>query len=337
MVLLAWHVDSLFSWKLGILAPSRGGQRASTRARCLDMNQPSGPSLSTCAPADPAPSTEIAFLTRYLVQATLPHRQPKGRPPEWHRKNGKYTLSVRPGFATDRRTRVRRQLPYPSGTIPRLLMFWITTEAVRTKERRLSLGASLSEFMRELGLNPRNGGRGTSRSDARRLYDQMERLFRATISFEYSDWAAHKWCDMQVAGEGEFWWNPVRPDEPVLWDSWVLLGERFFDAIVGSPVPVDLAALRQLKGSSLALDLYAWATYKTDQACKRRSGTRVSWRQLHAQLGADYSNPKDFKRRAKCALSKVRSVYPGLRLGDVPGGLVVYPGKRAVRALRSRR
>lgn len=274
--------------------------------------------------------TDKAFLTRYLVQATLPHRQPTGNPPEWHRTNGKYTLSVRPGFSTDRKTGERRQLPYPSGTIPRLLMFWITTEALRTGERKLSLGASLSDFMRELGLNPRNGGKGTKRSDARRLYDQMERLFRATISFEYDDGNAHRWVDMQVAGEGEFWWNPIRPDEPVMWDSWVLLGERFFNAIIDAPVPVDVAALRELKGSPLALDLYAWSTYKTYQAIRRKRPMRVSWHQLRAQIGTDYQTTKDFKRYAKIALSKVRDVYPGLRLDDVSGGLVVRPGRTAI-------
>ena len=33
---------------------------------------------------------------------------------------------------------------YPYGTIPRLLLFWMTTEATRTKSRRLELGNSLA-------------------------------------------------------------------------------------------------------------------------------------------------------------------------------------------------
>ena len=54
------------------------------------------------------------------------------------------------------------------------------------KNRRLQLGDSLSSFMAKLGLNPSNGGTGAKHSDARRLRDQMERLFRGTISFGYS-------------------------------------------------------------------------------------------------------------------------------------------------------
>ena len=140
----------------------------------------------------------------------------------------------------------------------------MTTEAVRTGSRRLELGSTLASFMRELGLDP---GRGGKRSDAYRLREQMQRLFRSTISFEQTQQdgskAGKKWLDMQIAPQGELWWDPVSPEQPALWGSWVELGEAFHEAIIASPVPVDLRALQALKNSPLALDLYAWATYKT--------------------------------------------------------------------------
>jgi hypothetical protein len=49
--------------------------------------------------------------------------------------------------------------------------------------RRLELGSTLASFMRELDLDP---GRGGVRSDAHRLREQIQRLFRSTISFEQS-------------------------------------------------------------------------------------------------------------------------------------------------------
>ncbi len=46
-------------------------------------------------------------------------------------------------------------LPY--GMVPRLLIAWVTTEAVRIRERELVLGESLSGFMSELdGLLPKS-------------------------------------------------------------------------------------------------------------------------------------------------------------------------------------
>ncbi len=50
---------------------------------------------------------------------------------------------------------LKRGLPY--GTYPRLLLAWLNTEAVRTKERTIILGHSLSEFMRQLDLIPEPG------------------------------------------------------------------------------------------------------------------------------------------------------------------------------------
>src|SRR5690349_17189436 len=97
---------------------------------------------------------------------TLPHSDP-GKVEAWSRTNGNLTLTIRPGWDYKR----RRSYGYPYGIIPRLLLFWITTEAVRTGNRRLYLGNSLAAFMRELGLNPATGG--GPRSDAQRLRDQM--------------------------------------------------------------------------------------------------------------------------------------------------------------------
>lgn len=72
----------------------------------------------------------------------------------WSRKNGSLTLTLEP--YTDRKT---LQHLYPFGSIPRLLLFWIVTEATQKKSRHIQLGNSLDAFMREIGLKPRTGGR----------------------------------------------------------------------------------------------------------------------------------------------------------------------------------
>jgi hypothetical protein len=138
---------------------------------------------------------DLTFSARELVQATLPHQTPRGNPPEWYRINGNYTLSIRPGYKTNLRSGKRQCIGYPYGNIPRLLLFWITTEALRTGNRRLELGGSLAAFMRELGLNPDRGGRW---SDRTRLHDQVERLFNASISFEYTGKGHRQWLNMEV-------------------------------------------------------------------------------------------------------------------------------------------
>lgn len=261
--------------------------------------------------------TEAAFIARQLVQATLPHKNP-GDANEWSRTNGNLTLSIRPG-----------RYGYPYGTIPRLLLFWITTEALRTRNPRLELGNSLAQFMREIGLNPDNGGTGAKRSDARRLREQMQRLFRAVISFDVTE-GPEAWIDMQIAPKGVFWWNEKQPDQLDLFHSWIQLGQDFYDAIIAAPVPVDMRALRALKRSPLALDLYAWATYTAYSTQKADQSRFISWDLLHSQLGGEYANVDEFARKAREALRKVQTVYPSLGIDFERGGVRVLPCNPAV-------
>lgn len=272
-------------------------------------------------------AAEAAFMARQLVQCTLPHANP-GNVPLWRRTNGNLTLGIQQGYDL----KSGKALGYPFGSIPRLLLFWITTEAVQTKNRRLQLGKSLSAFMREIGLDP-NTGRG-KRGDAPRLREQMRRLFAAHISFEQTieehDREGQRWLHMHVAPKGELWWDPKQPLQDNLWGSWIELGEDFFTAITTSPVPVDMRALRALKRSPLALDLYAWASYRTFTVTRKGKAQFVPWSGLMTQLGTDYADRKDFKRKARMALRKVQAVYSGLTLTYDVGGLTIHPSRPAI-------
>jgi hypothetical protein len=272
-------------------------------------------------------AAEAAFMARQLVQCTLPHTNP-GNVPVWARTNGNLTLGIQQGYDL----KSGKPIGYPYGSIPRLLLFWITTEAVQTKIRRLELGKSLSAFMREIGLD-QNTGRG-KRGDALRLREQMHRLFAAHISFEQTiddhGQRGQRWLHMHVAPKGELWWDPQQPLQDNLWGSWIELGEDFFTAITNSPVPVDLRALRALKRSPLALDLYAWAIWRAFTVTKKGKPQFIPWAGLMKQLGTDYAEQKDFKRHAKGALRKVQAVYQGLSLTYEKGGILIHPSRPAI-------
>jgi hypothetical protein len=205
------------------------------------------------------------------------------------------------------------------------------TEAVRTKNRRLELGGSLASFMRQLDLDPSRGGK---RSDAKRLRDQMRRLFQASISFHQTrDEDGRKgeaWMNMDVAPDGVLWWDEKQPEQATLWTSWIQLGEKFFAAITAAPVPVDMRALKALKRSPLALDLYAWATYTAFQTQRTGQSRSVSWQLLHEQMGGEYDDIKDFGKKARFALRKVQAVYPDLGLEFEKGKVKVLPCNPAI-------
>lgn len=265
--------------------------------------------------------TESAFMARQLVQATLPHKNP-GNVPAWSRKNGDLTLTLRSGWDEKK----EKLIGYPYGTIPRLLLFWITTEAIRTKNPRIKLGNSLAKFMEELGLDPYQGGK---RSDVKRLQDQMKRLFQSTISFTQHT-RGQAWLNMQVAPKGMLWWDEKKPTQSTLFENWIHLGEDFFKAITSSPVPIDMRALKALKRSPLALDFYAWASYTAYQTQKTGNSRSISWELLHEQFGAEYKDLKEFSRKAWNALLKVQAVYPELNIERIRGGILVLPSKPSI-------
>ena len=89
----------------------------------------------------------MGFMPRLLALCSLPRTNPKTRL-QYVRRNGPYTLYVT----------VSAGAKLPFGNLPRLLLAWVCSEAVRTQSRELVLGRSLYEFMRKLGMEDRSGG-----------------------------------------------------------------------------------------------------------------------------------------------------------------------------------
>ena len=178
---------------------------------------------------------DLGFMARLLALCSLPRTDPKNRL-QYVRRNGPYTLGISAG--------VGDKLPYVN--IPRLLLAWVCTEAVRTQHRELILGRSLYEFMRKLGMDDRSG---SVRGDRTRLKNQMRRLFRSTISLVYTEGDVSASVSSLVADRTLFWWDAKQPDAPVLWDSTIQLGEQFFNEIIAHPVPTwpALVPLRQCR------------------------------------------------------------------------------------------
>jgi Plasmid encoded RepA protein len=65
-----------------------------------------------------------------------------------------------------------------------------------------------------------------------------------------------RWSEagFRIASGADLWWDPKAPNQAALWQSKVTLSPDFFAEIVRRPVPVDMAALRALRRSPLALD-----------------------------------------------------------------------------------
>ena len=290
------------------LRPERLAQRAFTRFD--QVNQ-----LVSASEADP----DLGFMARLLALCSLPRTNPGNRL-QYKRVNGPYKLVMIAG--------ADNKLPY--GNLPRLLLAWVSTEAVRTGSRVLILGDSLSEFMRTLGVYSSAG------EVANRLRNQMDRLFNAHVSMIYEDERGKVTVNSLIAHRTEFWWNPKRPDELVLWESKIELGEDFFNEIIQHPVPLDMNTLTALKRSSLGLDLYLWLVYRTFPL---RAPQRITWRQVYRQFGVDPARASDrvtvrnFQREVLRELKKIKLAWPDLNYSTAPGVLILHPSTPVIAPL----
>lgn len=240
----------------------------------------------------------LGFAARTLVQASLPYRAVPGG--TYTRRAGRLTLHLQapanPG------------LPY--GRYPRLLLAWIATEAVRTRSPRLDLGPSLSGMMQRLGILPSGGTHGP----IRRFRDQLRRLLTTSLVVTWSG-DSHRTTKLfaadhfHIATRTRLRWDPDSTD-PGGPGSLVVLDHDFFHHLLEAPVPLDLRALRALT-SPLALDLYAWLTYRYNSI---RRPTPIPWRSLYLQFGTQTARLRDFRRSVLTALEPVLHVYPDARL-----------------------
>jgi len=265
----------------------------------------------------------LGFMARGLVQATMPHRN-TGESVHV-RRNGDYSLIMGSG-----RDHEGKYLGLPYGSMPRLMLAWVATEAVRTKERELVLGDSMSVFLRKLDLVSTGGRWG----NITRLKDQSRRLFSASIMCSYTSTNRDASEQFFIADKKDLWWHD-NPEQAGLFKSTVVLTERFYNEIIENPVPVDMRALKSLKQSPMALDIYCWLTYRMSYLKKP---TAITWLQLQAQFGAGYADnengTKNFRRAFTHQLKKVLEAYPEANIDTARGRLILKPSKPHVAKLK---
>ena len=269
--------------------------------------------------ADP----DRGFMARMMVLCSLPRSNPGNRT-QYKRINGPFTLYMVAGGGN--------KLPY--GNLPRLLLAWVCTEAVRTQSRVLLLGDSLAKFMKTLGVYSSGGGNAGIK-----LRNQMKRLFGCTVALIYKDENGEETVSALIAEHTEFWWNERKPDRSSLWNNKIELGEKFFQEIIRHPVPLDLNTLTALRRCSLGLDLYLWLTYRTFTL---RAPLRLTWRQLYRQFGThpDKASNKfivrNFRQNALRELKKIKLAWPELNYSTAPGLLILHPSAPTIAPLNQR-
>lgn len=270
-------------------------------------------------------ATEDAYASRMMAQLSLPYKkQGTTENPafEWSRQNNSVTLTLTAGIISTPESR-ERALPY--GVIPRYLLTWLTSEAIKTKSPTIELGGSLSAFMRQLGMH-RNG------RDIKRVGHQTQALL--TTGFHFLDTRPFG-KRFSIAGKQFF-----IADEYKLWfdgnismdmmDSTITLNDRFYEEIIKSPVRLRPEVLKAFSNSPMKLDMYTWLAYRLRRLPK---STVVSWKQLSDQFGAEYSVERQFKAAFIKNFREVSMFMPDRSCAVAEKGILLKPTKRAERDL----
>ncbi len=242
-----------------------------------------------------SPYKDTLYLPHYFVNMTLPQRRKRSL--VFRRHNGDQTLKL---IADDR-------IGLPYGVYARLVLIYVTTERVRTKERKFELGTSWRRFlekMKVIGSGPK----------IQAIQEQLRRLCGTTYKiFDESD-NSESFSQLLVA---EKW---MRSKDGIQ----VTLSPGFFMMTGDSIVPLESRIVHKLRRSSLTLDLYAWLSYRL---FRLKEESFIPWHKLEPQFGADYSRPRDFRSKFQMSLEKVLHYKPPTPIVQVqPKGLYLSPG-----------
>jgi len=259
------------------------------------------------------PPDRSDFLHTVMCQVGMPRRSTEARLFERH--NGPFSILLEAGKLWNGREWIPQPLPY--GSTPRLVMVHLSSEAIRTQNRRVELGDSMRHFLQTLGIQTNGGKRGGYTM----FRKQMEALAacRLTIGMQYEGRVVT--VDAKPIKRFEAW---LQNDgvQQTLWPGVLELSTDFYETLAQHAVPLDYRALSALKHSALALDVYTWLAHRLCRI-KKANGVMLSWENLRDQFGLEYVNSKDFKREFRNVLRQVWLVYPEARLEDTPGGVIL--------------
>jgi Plasmid encoded RepA protein len=264
----------------------------------------------------------MGFTYSGFCLTALPHRNPGID--TWRRDGHRITLLIESG-----KNRQGTHLGIPYGSTARMILLYLQTRALQTNSRYVEIGRSMNAWLERMGLSI--GG-----NTYRQVKEQGRRISACHLTFFH---------DRDDGGEirhnGAFVENALQfshtgPMQGELWQDTVELNDKFFRAMKEHPVPVLEAAIRQISGKSMALDIYIWLAYRLHRI---DNPTSVSWPALYGQFGAGFKALKHFKPEFSKSLKLALAAYPEARVGLSGEGILLHQshapvGDRKIHTLR---
>ncbi len=252
---------------------------------------------------------DMAFTHAVFCQVGLPRSKVTGR--EFMRQSGGAWVNVQAGWLDEGKGPVPQPIPY--GVLPRLALAHVSTFAIRNKTREVPIGDSAAQFLELMDMGD-DGRRYAS------LRLQINALAACRLQIGYKG----RTFNGQAVEQFDAWLSHKDSAQRSLWPGLMILSESFYGSLLDGAVPLDIRALHALKGSSLAIDTYAWLAHRLHRIEGR--GVLLHWKSLREQFGQEYQGPdadKNFKKQFEQVLKRVLTVYPKANVKKVTGGLLL--------------
>lgn len=238
-----------------------------------------------------------------LTQVSLPRRRVASD--RFERRSGEASVLLSAGELWNGNNFEVQMLPY--GPMPRLIIAWVSTIAIRHRTRKIPVGHSATDFLEILGYSVGGGKRGTYTT----FRQQVKALsaVKMTLGFRATTFNGN------MIEQFDAWTS--KSTGPGLWPGRLILSESFYASLAARAVPLNGAALRALRGSSLALDIYAWLAHRLHRV-QSSHGDEISWARIKEQFGHEYADTaqgrKDFKKEFDATLADVLRLYPKAKI-----------------------
>jgi hypothetical protein len=255
-----------------------------------------------------------------FAMTSLPHKRMED--PFWKRQGHRTTLLVESG-----RDRDGELIGVPYGSIARLILLYLQTEAVRTGNPEVELGRSMKAWMARMSLSAGGKTYQLVAEQARRISGCRLTFFTDLANAELRSNGAFVQSSISLSGLAD-------ESQPTLWQDRVRLDDGFWKSLRDHPVPVREEALKAIGTRSLAIDVYIWLAYRLHSLSKP---TPITWAAIHAQFGAGFRMVRQIKPTFVDALQLALAVYPEARVDIVKEGVILHPSAPAIPRQEARR
>jgi Plasmid encoded RepA protein len=248
-----------------------------------------------------------------FAMTSLPHKRIEEA--LWRRQGRRTTLLVESG-----RTGKGDWIGVPYGSVARLILLYLQTEAIRSNNPEVELGRSMHAWLSRMGISA--GGK-----NYKLVTEQARRISACRLTFLTEISGA------ELRQNGAFVQNAITltaaadDRQRALWQDSVRLDAGFWRSLKEHPVPVREEAVRAIGARSLALDVYIWLAYRLHALSRP---TLITWAAMHGQFGAGFKAVRQLKPTFKEALGLALAVYPEARVELEAAGVVLHPSLPAV-------